>query len=124
MIRLRQVIVGARVKSFNPLVGPSARGQHQDRRRDAISAQVSAQLQPVDAGKQHVENQEVIVIDADLLQRGAAVTRNVDGVGMLTKPFREHRGGDGLVLDDEYPHGEAVTRRHCQTLRDLRLDPC
>ena len=64
---------------------------------------------------------EVVVVDADLLQRGVAVARDVDRIGVLAQALGEHGGGDGLVFDDQYSH-RRYQRRQCQALRDLLLD--
>ena len=59
---------------------------------------------PFDARQQDVEDDQVVVVDADLLERVVAVGRDVHGVGVLAQPFGEHRGGDRLVFDDQYSH--------------------
>ena len=60
--------------------------------------------------QQDVEDDQVVVVDAGLLERGGAVGGDVHGVRVLAQSLREHRCGDGLVLDDQNPHRTAGRR--------------
>ena len=71
MIRLGQVVVGAGVEPLDALIEPAARGQHQDRDGRAVRAQLPADVEAVDARQQDVEDDEIVVVDADLLERAA-----------------------------------------------------
>ena len=64
VVRLGQVVVGAGIEALDALVRFPARGQHQDGRRDAFRAQLAAHVEPVDAGQEDVEDDEVVVVDA------------------------------------------------------------
>ena len=47
---------------------------------------------------------------ADLLERLSAVVGDVDGIGVLAQAFGEHRGRDGLVLDQQDSHQRGAHR--------------
>ena len=106
--------VGPRIEAFDALVESSACRQHQDRDGCAFGANLPAQVEPVDARKQDVEDQEIVVVDADLLEREATVGRDVHGVRVLAQAFREHGRRDGLVFNHQNPHGDKV----------LKFEPC
>ena len=55
-------------------------------------------------GEVAVEDDHVVVVDADALQGGRAVVHDVDGHGLPAQSGGHRIGEQLLVLDDEYAH--------------------
>ena len=91
VVRLGQIVVGADVEAFDALIRLPASRQHEDRRRDALGAQPAAHLQAVDAGHQDVEDDEVVVADARLLEGRRSVGGDVNGIRVLAQSLRRAR---------------------------------
>jgi hypothetical protein len=53
----------------------------------------------VHAGQVAVEHDHVVVVDAEALQRGVAVERDVHGVGVVAQPLGDRLGEHPLVFD-------------------------
>ena len=51
-----------------------------------------------------VEDDDVVVVEARLLEAAEAVQGRVDGHALLAQPARDRAGESFLVLDDEYAH--------------------
>ncbi|CAM5717893.1 hypothetical protein SGLAM104S_06488 [Streptomyces glaucescens] len=51
-----------------------------------------------------VEDDHVVVVDADAFQGGRTVVHDVDGHGLPAQPGGHRIGEQLLVLDDEYAH--------------------
>ena len=82
----------------------SLRGEHQHRHVRPGPAQLPAHLEAVESGQHHVEDEGVVVGNRRLVERVAAVSRHVNGVGLFAKPFREHLRGPRLILDQQHSH--------------------
>ena len=99
--RLHQVVVGAGLEPLDAVGDRVARGQHQDRRAAALGAKLAADLEPVDAGHEHVEDDQV---GADL--RGAREALAAVGgeryleSAELERPL-ERSAHRRLVVDDQ-----------------------
>ena len=102
--RLDQVIVGAAVEAGDPIVEGAARGQHQDRRPDAVAAQAPAGLEAVDPGQHHVEDDGVVVGGARHQQGALAFVGDVDVQPFLAQPATQQGRHLHLVLDDQDLH--------------------
>ena len=68
------------------------------------AAKLPAEVEPVDARKEDVEDDEVVVVDRDLLERVIAVGGDIHGVRVLAQTLREHGRGHRLVLNDQDSH--------------------
>ena len=102
--RLHEVVVGARVQALHAVADADAGGQHQDRRAVAVGAEAAGHLEPVDAGHEHVEQQRVGRLGRDLVQRLAAVGRELDLVALEHERALERSADCGLVVDHEDAH--------------------
>ena len=70
----------------------------------------AADVVAVDHRQVAVEDDDVVVVDADPLQRRGAVVHDVDGHGLPAQPGGHRIGEQLLVLDDEYAHGRLSFR--------------
>src|SRR4051812_1830793 len=82
--RLREVVVGARVESLDPVVQVGAGGQDQDR-HVRLRPQAPADLDAVEAGKPEVEDHEVGHELLGRAERVDAVDRRADLVAFLAQ---------------------------------------
>ena len=60
--RLREVVVGAGVQARDAVLDAVPRREHEDRRPPVRRAQAPADLEPVDVGEHHVEQDHVVVV--------------------------------------------------------------
>jgi hypothetical protein len=104
MIGLRQVVIDARVEPVDALIGLAARRQHQDRHRRARIPHAAAHLETGDPWEEDVENHQVRVVDGDVFERGAAISRRVDRERMFTQSFGEDGCRLPFVFDQQDSH--------------------
>jgi len=71
-----------------PVVDSVPRGEHQDRHRRAVRSQALADLDAVAPRQHHVQKNEVVVVDAGLVERCLSVERDVDGIRLFAKALR------------------------------------
>src|SRR5256886_11877659 len=107
---LAQIVVGPGVESLHPVVDSVTRGKHQDGYSRTARSQVFADLDSVFPGQHHIQQDEVVIVNTGLVERGLSIGRNVDSVGLLAKAFRQDLGCIGLVLDQQYPHESLRSR--------------
>jgi hypothetical protein len=107
--RLGQVVVGARVEPGDARFDGITRRQHEDRHVGARRAQLAAHRQAVAARQHDVEDDGVVVVLLALLRRGDAVGRNVDGIRVFAKPFRDESRRARLVLHQQDPHRSSLS---------------
>ena len=110
--RLREVVVGAAVEPGDAVLDGVARGQHQDRRPDAVVAQAAAGLEAVDARQHHVEDDRVVLGGARHPQRVLAARRHVRDDPLLAQAAADQRRHLHLVLDDQHPHRPILRLLH------------
>ena len=111
---LHQVVVGPGVEARDAVRDAVARGQHQDRRPDAVVAQAPADLEAVDARQHQVEDDRVVLGRARHPEGVLALGGDVRGHPLLPQALADQAGHLGLVLDDQHAHlgfTEIVPRR-------------
>ena len=110
---LGEIVVGADLESDDAVRVLAARGQHQDRRLRA-GADRATDLEAVDIGQHHVENDGV---ERGRFERGepiAAAETALDDEPGRAQIVRQHGGEARIVVDDEKPlRHDAPDRRDC-----------
>ena len=99
-----QIVVGPSVEPLHPVLDRVTGGKHQHRHRRTASSQVLADLDSVAPRQHYIQNDEVVIVDAGLVECGLSVARDVDSIGVFAKSFRENLGCIGLVFHQQYPH--------------------
>ena len=115
--RLGEVVVGPDREPDQDVGLVVARGQHQHRHRGR-RLDAPADLEPVEAGQHHVEDDEVGPTGGVALDRTRAVVRLVDGEPLGPQPVGDGLVDDALVLDDEHAagtHAASVGGVGCRT---------
>ena len=106
--RFDEVVVRAAIQALDPRVDGIACGQHQDRHERARFTNRAADGEAVLHRQHDVEDDGIVVGRPGLEQCRLAVGGHVDGVGLLAKAFRQHKGGARLVFDQEDAHGKSL----------------
>ena len=107
---LREVVVGARVETRDPVFDGIARGEHQHGRPDFARAQLAADGEAVEARQHHVEDDHV---ERRCLRHPDSVlpTRgDVDRVSFLAQAAGQQFGELAFILDNEHTHSGIVAR--------------
>jgi hypothetical protein len=107
---LAQVVVSPSVEPLHPVVDGVTGRKHQDGHSQTAHSQASADFDSVPPRQHHIQENEVVVVDAGLVERGLSVGRNVDRIGVFAKAFRENLGCIGLIFDQQYPHESLRSR--------------
>ena len=102
--RLGQVIVGASVEAGDAVMDLTARGEHDDRRLNAVLAEPAADLHAVLLGNHEIEDDGVIARRFGKLLGPLTVGRDVDGIALVLQELLEQRRELALVLDKEEVH--------------------
>src|SRR3954447_21347429 len=118
--RLGDVVVGAELEAEDLVDLLGLRGEHDDRDGRA-RAQPPADLEPVELGHHHVEDDEVERALAEALERLAAVGRPDDVVAVLLQGEAEQRLDRLLVVDEEDARGAVCHVQH--TVPSRMLEP-
>ena len=105
-----QIVVAAGEEALDSIIGVSPRGQEEHWRECSLLAPTATDLEPVDAGKHHVEDDEVVGRTKTLRQALAAVVDLGDRVALVTQRRRDDVADRWLVLDDQDPHGGGARR--------------
>ena len=109
---LRQVVVGARVETGDATVDLRAGGQHQDGNTHPRGAKPAADLEPVGAGHEDVENDRVRRrLEIEALERLLAVLRELDAVPLELESTAERVADRAFVVDDQNVHRSIVRPR-------------
>jgi hypothetical protein len=66
---LHEVVIGALVEALDAVPDGAPRGQHDDTAREAVFSQPPADLDAVQLGQVQVEADDVVVVDARLVER-------------------------------------------------------
>ena len=105
---LGQVVVGALVESRDPISDGVARGQHQDRRPDALRAQAADRPRsrrcPGSITSRMIASYSVASARAE---RVLAIARDVDGHALLAKAAPDQAGHLDVIFDDQNAHSRA-----------------
>jgi hypothetical protein len=107
---LGKIVVSSAVEPRDPVLRPSARGEHEDPYRRALLAQRPAHGQPVHPWNVEVEDDRVVGADARLIERRLTVRDDVDDICMLAQPARDGAGEIDVVFDQQEAHGAKLGR--------------
>ena len=103
-----EVVVGAGIEAGDAVFDGIARGEHENRHALIQRTNGAADLKAIFPGNHHVENNEVIVVDFDLIQGVGAGGGHVDGVGLLLQTASDETHDAGIVFDEEQSHGSII----------------
>jgi len=103
--RLREVVVGPGVETGHAILDSLASGQHQHRRPDVLGAKSPADLEAVEPGQHHVEDDHVEARRLGHPDRFLTVPGDIGCMPFLAQAARQQLGKLALVLDDQHPHG-------------------
>ena len=106
--RLHQVVVGAGVEPFDAIIDCVASRQHQHRRPHILVAQSPANVEAVQAGQHHVEDDCVVRRRLRHPQPFFATPCGVGDVAFLAETAYEQLGELRLVLHDQHTHVRIV----------------
>lgn len=95
---LYQVIVGAEIQAFDPILCRTASGQHQNRRLDTVFAQFTANRPAVGAGKPYIQDYQVVDVRKCLFHRRRTVGICIDGIRLVAQPLCDLAGNVFLVF--------------------------
>jgi hypothetical protein len=109
---LGEVVVGAESEAGGLVVEPVGGGEHQDRHAAAGGDDALGDLVAGRPGDVSIENGDVVGVDAQQLQRAAAVTGDVGRGGFQAQPIPDGFGHIRLVLDDQHTHAPIVKATH------------
>ena len=116
--RLRQVVVGAGVEPFHPVLDLGARGQHQHRQPAPLAPQGAADLEAVHARHEHVQDDRVrLGLLVEPLERLAPVLGQLDGVALELQGPAQRLSYRALVVDDQDLHVRIVRDQREKFLR-------
>src|SRR6266511_3554133 len=102
---LHDVVVGTRVEAGYPLLDLCARGQHQHRQLLARAPQAAADLEPVDAWHQDIEDHRIgFVVRLEPVERLVAVRCELDLVALELERAPQRLANGPFVVDDENLH--------------------
>ena len=103
---LGEVVVGAGVEPGEPVLDVVAGGEHQDRGRRLLEAEMAAEAHPVQvAAEHHVEDRDVVGEPRTQGFEGLlAAQGDVDRYAGFRQASGEASGDLRFVLDDEYAH--------------------
>ncbi len=106
-----EIVVGADFETANPVVHGIERRQHQHGRRDVLTPQLAAQLEPGAAGEAYIEHQDVVVAGGGL--RAALGERHGEGRvdPVLAQAVAEQARKLGIVFHDQHAHGQSIAAR-------------
>ncbi len=105
----RQVVVGARVETRDPIRQAVTSGQHDDRRPAAASADPPGDLQPVEIRQTDVEDDRIEARPAvGSLEAVATGRRKLDDVPVPCQEADEQTAKAWVVLDDKKVHPVVV----------------
>ena len=107
---LRQVVVGAGVESLDLVVDGVARGEHEDRRVDALAPNLATDFEAVADGEDDVEDDGIVVVDGREEDGPAAVGGVVYGVRGFAQSAGDRFAELTVVLGQQNPHGSRSLR--------------
>jgi hypothetical protein len=103
--RLGQVVVGAGVEPFHAILDLRPGGEHQDREPAAVPPDGAGDLEPVQAGHEHVEDHRVgLGLRAEPLERLVAVLGELDLVALQLQRAAERLAHRPFVVHDQDLH--------------------
>ena len=118
--RLGQVVVGADLQALDTVADVAGGGEHQHAGGHAQLDDLAADVVAVHEREVAVEDDHVVVVDADAFQGGRAVVHDVDGHGLPAQSGGHRIGEQLLVLDDEYAHVACPSSVHPRSAHGAR----
>ena len=115
---LHQVIVGAQVETFDPVLQRGARRENQHRDARLPPPQPPQDVDPVDVRESEVENDEIVWLGGERALRVFTDPDRVDGISLPGEETGEALGERAVVLDNEQSHG------HTRNDRMLKAGTC
>lgn len=106
---LGHVVVRPGVEPADLVLGRGPRGQHEDRDRDALAAQLVDELGAVHAGKHHVEHDGVVRAREGGAKAAAPVVEGLGVVGVTLEYVHDGVGEVAFVLNHQYVHGKVLS---------------
>ena len=100
----RQVIVCARIQTFDSLLDETARGEHQNGSIHSGITQFAANLQSTQPRESNVEQNAVIRGVSGHVDGFLARLGQIDSVGILAQGPADETGDTSLIFDQEYTH--------------------
>ena len=98
VVRLRQVVVGARVEPLHPVADGVAGGEEEDRDAVSLPAQPARHVEAVEPGHHHVEDERVGRARFDRRERGVSVGRESDLVAVQLQRSLERLSHCAVVV--------------------------
>ena len=98
---LAQVVVGAGIEPRDNVVGLRARGEHQDRDLEALLADVTRNVEAVDARKHQVEQHEIHIVRLEQLDRGRTLAGPQDVETCVLELELDEPRDRSIILDDQ-----------------------
>ena len=114
---LGEVIIRAGVEAPHDILGGVERGEHEDRGRPALPAQLGGDLEAVLLRQHDVEQDDVVVVDMRQHRGLVPVGGDVHRVSFLLQSLFNEARDLPVVFDDEYPH---VTNLSCTVEGDCK----
>ena len=111
--RLHEVVVGALVQPFDALADRAAGGEHDDAAAEAVLAQAAADFDAINAWKVQVQADDVVVVDACLLEGFRAVLGDINGIAELDQAALDRAGDWLFIFDNQDSHGVCLTFLRC-----------
>ena len=115
---LGEVVVGAELEPGGLVVEPVGGGEHEDRHAAAGGDDAFGDLVTGGPGDVAVEDGDVVGVDAQQLQSGVAVARDVGRDRFQAQAVADRFRHIGLVLDEQYAHAPRLRagayRRHIE----------
>ena len=109
--RLREVVVRASVEACDAALHLGAGGQHQHGHAVPLSADAAADLQPVDAWHQDIEDHRVgLAVRLEPVERVGAVDCELHVVALQLEGPPERVAHRAFVVDDQDFHAPSVPR--------------
>src|SRR5581483_2211920 len=118
------VVVAAGLETADPVVDRAPGAQDQHGRGDAARAHRFDQREAVALRQHHVDDRDVVRLDARKVEAGVAVARVIHGKPRLAQPPGHELGDGRVVFDEQRPHvyglAQARTRGTCGASRRPR----
>ena len=112
---LDQVVVGPGVETLDPVRRRVPRGEHEHRCRAVVAPGPGDDLEAADPGHPPVDDGDVVLVEAQLLDRLVAGRDGVDEVAGLLEALDQNLAEPAIVLRNEYAHQFIRLSARCAT---------
>jgi hypothetical protein len=117
---LDEVVIRARVQSFDAIGNSVARGQHQDRGAVAGRAKTACHLEPADVWQADIQHQGVEPRRLGDVERRFPVRGVLDQVSITLEQPLQQAPETEIVFDDEEMHDPILRRLSGKEMRPMR----